>query len=180
LTWNRAALRAARPVLAAAMGGVLVLGAWRSVDRAAAWHDNEALLRDVDTVAADNYRAHRTRALYLDRGAHLDDAAREYRKSIALWGQDPKVYENLAILLQRQGHVDEAMAVLADGLRVDPAAPAMRSKLFYLHLTRGELPAARETAAAGVAMGDTIFAALVRRADSARDASATSPSTTRQ
>ena len=60
-----------------------------------------------------------------------------------------------------------AATVLRDGLGVDPAAPAMRSKLYYIQATQGDWPAARATAAAGLALGDTMFASLVLRADSA-------------
>ena len=43
----------------------------------------------------------------------------------------------------------------------------MRSKLFYLQAAQGDWTGARITAAAGLALGDTMFAALVTRADRA-------------
>ena len=161
------AWRLATPAAAAVGATLVLLAVARSATRAAVWRDNESLLRQVEREAPDNYRAHRTLALHLDRQGRLDDAAREYRRSIALWGRDPKVYEDLAILLDRQGRDGEAVAVLSEGLGVAPSAPAMRSKLYYLEAARGDWPAARATAQAGLALGDTMFAALVRRADSA-------------
>ncbi len=163
---------AAKRAVAAVFVALLAAGAIRSVTRAFAWRDTEALLRDVDTVAADNYRAHRTRGLYLDRGAHLPEAEGEYRRSIALWGGDPKVYEALAILLQREQRDPEAATVLEQGLVVDKKAVAMRTKLFYVYGNRGDWLAAREQATEGLAQGDTIFTAFVQRADSALGANA--------
>ena len=78
------------------------------------------------------------------------------------------------MLLDREGRDADAMTVLRDGLGVDPAAPTMRSKLYYIQATRGDWPAARATAAAGLALGDTMFASLVARADSAQRAASTS------
>ncbi len=163
-----------RGVATAAVAAILIVAAMRSSARAAVWKDNETLMQQVEREAPDNYRAHRTRALHLERQGRLDDAAREFRRSIALWNHDPRVYENLAILLDRQGHDGEALAVLREGLTVDPAAPAMRSKRYFLEAARGEWLAARATAEAGLAFGDTMFAPLVRRADSALAAAATS------
>ncbi len=157
----------AQRAAAVAMAVIVLLAAARSATRAAVWKDNETLLQQVEHEAPDNYRAHRTRALHLDRQGLLDDAAREYRRSMTLWDRDPKVYEDLAILLDRQGRDSEAAAVLRDGLGIEPAAPAMRSKLYYIEAARGDWPAARATAMAGLALGDTMFASLARRADSA-------------
>jgi hypothetical protein len=166
--------------LLAAMAVVILLGAVRSLARTGVWRDNERLLRQVAIEAPRNYRAHRTLALHLDRQGHLDDAAREYRRSIELWGRDGKVYEDLAILLDRQGRDAEAATVLRDGLVVDPSAPTMRSKLYYIEASRGDWPAARAAAAAGLAQGDTMFASLVVRADSALRAAASTPTITAQ
>lgn len=169
----------ARAVLAAVVA-VVFLGAARSVTRAAVWRDNERLLQQVAVEAPRNYRAHRTLALHLDRQGRLDDAAQEYRRSIELWGRDGRVYEDLAILLDRQGRDADAMFVLRDGLLVDPAAPTMRSKLYYIQASSGDWPGARATASAGLAQGDTMFASLVVRADSALAASAPTPTITAQ
>lgn len=173
LVWRRLPSPAARRAALIALAVLLLVAAGHSAARAGVWRDNETLLRQVELEAPNNYRAHRTRAQHLDRQGRLDDAAREYRRSIELWGHDPKVYEDLAILLDRQGRHTEAMTVLKDGLRVDPAAPVMRGKLYYLQTRQGDWLAARATAAAGLALGDTIFASLVRRADSVLSTSST-------
>jgi len=167
---KRLSSRAVRHCALAAMTLALLAAAARSATRAAVWRDNDVLLRQVELEAPDNYRAHRTLALHMDRQGRFDDAAREYRRSIELWGRDPKVYEDLAILLDRQGRDGEAAAVLRAGLGIEPTAPAMRSKLYYLEAARGDWPAARATAQAGLVLGDTMFASLVRRADSALNA----------
>ena len=157
----------ARRVAVGVMAVLLLVAGAHSALRARVWKDNASLLHQVEREAPSNYRAHRTLALYLDRQGRLDDAAREYRRSIALWGGDPKVFENLAILLDRQGNDAAAVAVLRAGLAVDGAAPTMRSKLYYLQATQGDWLAARATAEAGVSLGDTMFVSLVHRADSA-------------
>ena len=77
--------------------------------------------------------------------------------------------------LDRQGRDGDAAMVLREGLAIDPAAPTMRSKLYYIQASRGDWPAARLTASAGLAQGDTMFASLVVRADSALGASAITP-----
>jgi len=174
LATDWAASRLVRRAIIAAVAVAAILGAGLSVARAAVWRDNERLLRQVAIEAPDNYRAHRTLALHLDRQGRLDDAAREYRRSIELWAGDARVYEDLAMLLDREGRDAEAVTVLRDGLGVDPAAPTMRSKLYYIQATQGDWPAARATAAAGLALGDTMFASLVARADSAQRAASTS------
>jgi len=166
--------RLAGRAILAAVAVAAILGAGRSVARASVWRDNERLLHQVTIEAPRNYRAHRTLALHLDRQGRLDDAAREYRRSIELWARDAGVYEDLAILLDREGRDADAVMVLQDGLGVDPAAPTMRSKLYYIQATQGDWPAARATAAAGLALGDTMFASLVARADSALTAAPTS------
>jgi hypothetical protein len=158
---------AARRGALGVVGVLLVVAALHSATRATAWRDNETLLRAVDVEAPRNYRAHRTLALHLDREGRLDDAAREYRRSIELWDRDPKVYEDLAILLDRRQQDADAAVVLREGLAIDPGAPTMRSKLYFIEAAQGDWPAARATAAAGLARGDTMFAALVLRADSA-------------
>lgn len=177
---ERIASRTGTQLILAAVAGIVALGAARSVARIAVWRDNERLLQQVAIEAPQNYRAHRTLAQHLDRQGHLDEAAREYRRSIELWGRDGKVYEDLAILLDRQGHDDEAATVLRDGLAVDPSAPTMRSKLYYIESAQGEWPAARVTAEAGLAQGDTMFASLVVRADSALRAAAPTSTITAQ
>jgi tetratricopeptide (TPR) repeat protein len=169
LPWARRML-AVVVVLLALGGGV------RSMTRAGVWRDNERLLQQVPVEAPRNYRAHRTLAQHHDRQGRLNEAALEYRRSLALWGGDAKVYEDLAILLDRQGRDAEAVTVLHEGLAIDPAAPSMRSKLYYIEATQGNWPSARATASAGLVLGDTMFASLVVRADSAL-AAATSPST---
>ena len=163
-------------VALAAIGAIVLVAAARSAGRARVWRDNDALLRQVEVEAPNNYRARRTLARHLDRQGRLEDAAREYRRSITLWGDDPKVYEDLAILLDRQGKESEAVTVLHDGLRVDPEAPTMRSKLYYIEARQGDWRAARATASAGLALGDTMFASLAQQADSALAAPA-NPST---
>ena len=174
LLWRRWPLTAGRRVALTAIATIVLAGAARSAARAATWRDNDALFSQAGVEAANSYRAHRLRATHLDRLGRLDEAEREYRRSIALWGHDPKAYEDLAILLHRQGREGEAAAVLRAGLDVAPAAPVMRSKLYYIQATHEEWRQARATAAAGLALGDTMFAPLVRRADSALAAPAPS------
>ena len=79
----------ARRVAVGVMVVLLLVAGAHSALRARVWKDNASLLRQVEREAPSNYRAHRTLALYLDRQGRLDDAAREYRRSIALWGGDP-------------------------------------------------------------------------------------------
>ena len=86
-TWRWIPSRTIGQVALAAAGAIVLVAAARSVARAAIWRDNDALLRQVDIEAPDNYRARRTLARHLDRQGRLDDAAREYRRSIALWGR---------------------------------------------------------------------------------------------
>lgn len=167
LAWSRLASPAGRTAVLALATAIVLAAGVRSARRAPVWKDNATLFSQVEREAPRNYRAHRTRALYLDRAGRLDEAAGEYRQSIALWGHDPKVYEDLAILLDRKGDDRAAIAVLQDGLAQQADAPAMRSKLFFLQAAQGDWAAARATAAGGVALGDTMFAGLVRRADSA-------------
>ena len=165
--WRRLPSGTVQRLALASTAILLLAAAARSARRAAIWHDNDTLFRQVEVEAPNNYRAHRTLALHLDRQGQLDAAEREYRRSIALWGRDPSMYEDLAILLHRQERDAEAVSVLSTGLDIAPSAPVMRSKLYYIQAGHGEWQEARATAAAGLALGDTMFAPLVRLADSA-------------
>jgi tetratricopeptide (TPR) repeat protein len=167
-------------VTIAVVSALILVGAFRSAGRARVWRDNDALMGQIEHEASTNYRARRMRGLHLERQGRLDQAEAEYRRSIALWGHDPKVYLELATLLQRQGRDTAAAGVLRAGLAMSPDSPAIRSKLYYLLAGRGIWPEARSTAAAGLAMGDTMFAALVRRADSGIAAAALPPTPTAQ
>ena len=122
----------------------------------------------MELEAPSNYRAHRTLALYLDRQGRVDDAAIEYRRSIALWGGDPKVYENLAILLDRKGNDTAAVG----GTAGRPGSgrcmrPRCAASCYYLQAAQGDWRAAPATAEGGVSSGRHDVRALVHRADSA-------------
>ncbi len=171
LVWRQWPSGAVRLVLVTATVAAVLASAGWSAARAGIWRDNEALFSQVDVEATNSYRAHRLRATHLDRQGRLEEAEREYRRSIALWGHDPKAFEDLAILLQRQARDEEAAEVLLAGLEVAPTAPVMRSKLYHIEAKRQDWQRARATAALGVSLGDTMFAQLVRRADSALAAS---------
>ena len=159
---------------------VVLLGALRSFRRAQVWRDNDALMSQIEGEASTNYRARRMAGLHRERQGSLDLAEAEYRHSIALWGHDGEVYLQLATLLQRQGRDTAAAAVLRAGMAMTPGSPAMRSKLYYLLADQADWPEARAIAAEGVALGDTMFAALVRRADSGIAVSALPPTPTAQ
>ena len=146
----------------------------RSVARAAIWRDNDALLRQVDVEAPDNYRARRTlRVTSTARAASMMPRGSTGARSHS-GARIPRCTRTSPCSWIARDRT-EAVAVLNDGLGVDPAAPTMRSKLYYIRVRQGDWPSARATASAGLAVGDTMFASLLHQADSALAAPAIQP-----
>ena len=114
-----------------------LLGAGRSATRATVWRDNERLLHQVTIEAPDNYRAHRTLALHLDRQGRLETRL----ASIAAPSSSGRAMRGCTRTrdpARPPGARRRGREVLRDGLPVEPAAPTMRSKLYYIQATQGD------------------------------------------
>ena len=90
-------------VLAAAMGLLLVLGVWKSVDRQRVWHDNDVLFDTMVEESPNNYRAHILRGRNLALKHRLREMEREFRKGIHLFPYDAGVTVDVAESYRRAG-----------------------------------------------------------------------------
>lgn len=146
---------------------VVALGAWRSATRAPVWRDNQTLFTTGVLDAPHSYRAWRMLGLHMHGEGRWDAAEAALRRSLAEWSHDPSVHEGLGLTLVQAGHCDQAVPVLRRGLELDSVRPFGRARLYFCQVKLGDWANARLTAQGGVAVGDSSFAPLLRRADSA-------------
>jgi len=158
--------RATRAVrVGAGVAAILLLsaGAALSVIRARAWRSQEeffaGLLRDAPGV----YRAHYVASRYHYGGRRFSEAEREARQALALYQRDARVHEQLGQILRVQGRCAEALPVLAEGLRLDPAGTTVRSRLIECTLATGDTARARAVAEEAVRLGQPEFRGTIER-----------------
>ena len=88
--------------------------------------------------------AHYNLGASLARSGELAEAERHFRSAL---GRKPSAqsYTGLAIVLSRQGRVDEAVASLRDAIAADPDSPAAYDQLGTILAEQGKLEEAAET-----------------------------------
>ncbi len=148
---------------------VLVLlgtGAWWSARRQPVWYDNERLFRQTLTDAPNNYRAHWLWSRHLQGEGRIDEAADALLLSTELYRNDPVVLEDLGQMQRRQGHCSRAVEPLERALAIDSTRVIARARLVQCLIQVGDLASARQVAEAGLAQGDSGFAAPIGRIDS--------------
>ena len=158
-----------RPVqVAAVVGavGLLTAGTWWSARRQAVWHDSDRLFRQTILDAPDNYRAYWLWARHLQAMGRIDQAVDALHLAADLYVLDPVVFEDLGQLQRVRGRCDWAIEPLNQALALDSTRVVARARLVECLMQIGELAAAREVAATGVALGDSAFARPLARIDS--------------
>jgi tetratricopeptide (TPR) repeat protein len=147
----RMRVRPAAVTLAAVMVlGACALGSWLQVGY---WRDAFTLWDHALAVTADNYLAHYNLAGVLDRqrkeeAAHGDragaarkeeDARRHYVRALEIFPNYPDAHDNLGLILERRGHLGEAMEHYAAAMRADPANGYAPNDLGQAFIRQGNL-----------------------------------------
>jgi hypothetical protein len=158
-------------VLSAAAIAVLVtLGAARSWSRQAVWRDNDTLFSQTIVDSPRSYRAWFVYGRDLLHRSRPAEAKAMYARAAALWDRDRRVFEDWGFILVTEGRCDLAVPVLERGVAAEPRETLARSRMFECLLKLGRYTDARRLAEAGVALGNTEFAAGVRRARALEEA----------
>jgi tetratricopeptide (TPR) repeat protein len=118
--WPRLTAQRLHWAVAASLGAVLALGAWRSHDRTKIWRDNQVLLDQSVKDAPLSYRAHYLRGGALLIAKQFAAAEREYRQAVDLFPMDPTMTASLASELSRDGRCPSALPLYALANRADP------------------------------------------------------------
>ena len=134
-------------VLAVALVICLPL-AWRRNDL---WNDTLRFNEHDFQVAPESERVNLALIYdYRDAG-RFADAERHARRLMAINPRFDLAYEELALLLARQGAPERALAVIAEGLRQRPDSPRLYQTSAKVRLQAGDAPAALQTLRDGVA-----------------------------
>jgi len=156
---------AGRPALLVPLGvlALAALAAVRFQTRLPAWRSQESFFRALAEDAPRTYRAHFVASRYhygQERFALAEQAA---RRALALYDRDSRVHEQLGQALRVQGRCPEAIPVLEQGVRLDPAGTTVRSRLIECALAAGDTSRARAAAAEAVELGQREFSATLAR-----------------
>jgi hypothetical protein len=159
--------RLTSPVVRRAFAGagivVLVLAAWRSVERARIWKDQDGFFAALERDAPDSYRAQLVAGIYHKGQGRYPDAERTMRRAWQLDRNDPAVFEEYGQLLRVKGRCDLALPILQEGVSLHPEATLARARLIECSLATGDTTAARAVAREAVALGQPEFTATLRR-----------------
>ena len=141
----------------ALLAALVAVGAIRSAGRQLVWKEPSGFVRHLEADAPDTYRAHLVASTYYAETGHLPAAERTARRALDLYQGDPQVFEQLGQMLRRQGRCEEALPVLAQGVRRFPDRTVARSRFFECALSVGDTTLARQTAEEAVRSGQTEF-----------------------
>jgi protein O-mannosyl-transferase len=138
-TWPR--LRPACGVAAALALAVLTAVAWRQTTY---WRDSRTLWTRAIDCTARNATAHTNLGMALADLRRFDEAAAQFRKSLAINSDDAKALCGLGAALEKMGQADEAMAHYEAALRADPGMAQAHSNLGANLADRGRMAEAMD------------------------------------
>ncbi|MGE0709350.1 MAG: tetratricopeptide repeat protein [Planctomycetota bacterium] len=130
-----------------ALGALAGALSFLTQQRARAFEDYEALLRDTLSHAPDCWIAHANLAQLLAARGEGEQAFAHLARAVALEPRDERNQLNLGRALLRRGRAGEAVRALAEAVRLNPRWPLAR-----FDLTRALLAAGRPAEAARVAL----------------------------
>ncbi|MBI5771664.1 MAG: tetratricopeptide repeat protein [Verrucomicrobia bacterium] len=111
----------ARRAWAWAAAAVLLAGAARTWDQQRHWRNSLALFDHVVAVAGkENYLAYNNRGMAVAQAGRLDDAERDYRKSLEIAPAYPNANNNLGHLLEQRGRPVEAIPFYRAAIAAKP------------------------------------------------------------
>jgi hypothetical protein len=153
---SRVGDRPAARVLVRAVAGVLIVaGALRSAIRQPVWHDDHTLFSTGVSDAPLDYHAHYLWADQLFAEGKADEGRAEARRSIALSGGYPPALALLADAYAKDGDCANAMPLWRRALGVMPWLVPPRVGLVTCLVQTGQAAEARVVALDGIAHGET-------------------------
>lgn len=123
------------PVALATGALVCILLAGLSWKQTGVWRDSMALWTHVVEVQPQSYVAHYNLGAELHRAGRMDEALEQYRRSLDCLGGEAN--DQARLMVARIVGGDEAVAVLEEGLRVDPETWTLIQELDPLYRRRG-------------------------------------------
>lgn len=150
----------------ALLGGLILAGALRSIERQPVWKDPDGFVRRLETDSPTSYRAHLIASRHYSETGRHREAERAGARAYSLFKGDPQVFEQYGQTMRRQGRCADALAVLADGVRRFPGRTVVRSRLIECALAVGDTARARAVAQDGIRQGGTEFEGTLRRLES--------------
>jgi hypothetical protein len=148
--WRSAALAA----MLVTWGVILAV---RSAARVPTWSSQRRFYTDLTHDAPLAYRAWKAAGEYWEGAGDHPRAVADLQHAIDLWPHDFEVNERLGQFLRADGQCDAAVPVLAAGVRLNPAAPSIRSKLIECLLTESQWDQAERYVNEALAQGQTEF-----------------------
>ena len=117
------------------LGGLLVAGTARSIDRQRVWKNNEVFFDHLMKDAPNGYRAHFIFARYASLKSRINQSEVEYRRAIKLFPYDAGMTMFVADLYARTGRCRAAVSLFALTFGVEPELGDGRYEYVYC-LTR--------------------------------------------
>lgn len=160
-------LEAAKPPVRRAgyllLGGVILAGMLRSIERQPVWKDPDGFSRRLETDSPTSYRAHLIASRHYSETGRHPEAERAGARAYALFKGDPQVFEQYGQTMRRQGRCADALGVLSEAVERFPDRTVARSRLIECALAVGDTARARELAKEAVRLGQPEFEPTVAR-----------------
>lgn len=159
---GRSGPRLRRAVLAS-VGVLAVAATARSMERSRVWRSSEVFFDRLVIDAPTTYRAQLVASLHYLGAGRLEDAEATARRGLALYKEDPQLFEHLGQILRRQDRCREALPILGEGVQRFPGRTVARSRLIECTLEVGDTAKALALAEEAVTLGHTEFEQTIRR-----------------
>lgn len=142
-----------RSVLATAMGTMLALGLWKSVDRQKVWKNNDVLFDSMVADLPNGYRGHILRGRNLGNKERLVEMEREFRRGIRLFPYDAGVMVDVAEGYRRAGLCEPAIPLYEWSYALDSTYRDGRLGYVYCLSTKERWAETRDAAFKGIKYG---------------------------
>jgi hypothetical protein len=139
--------------LRGALGMLLALGLWKSVDRQKVWANNDVLFDRMVVDSPNNYRAHIMRGRNLVLKKRLSEAEVELRRGIRLFPYDAGVTLDVAEAYRRAEMCKPALPLYEWSYALDPTYRDGRLGYVYCLSTQGKWEETRRQALEGLRYG---------------------------
>lgn len=153
------------PVL---LGVVIVLFAWKSIERMPAWENDRTLFASGVETSPNSFRTHhnlaevlRTEGEATGNKSALRQAVAHYQKSLSLISDQPNSWYNLGVCFQVIGNDTEAEKAFEEAVRLDPNNASAANNLGVIFFQQNNFPKAIEWFQKAVVMQPTFADAYV-------------------
>jgi hypothetical protein len=139
----------ARPVLAGALGALILAFGARSATRTTVWRDNETLLAQTVVDVPSSHRAHWMRAVDLAEKKRMPEALDEMDLAVALGDKnDPLLLAYGGDMFAMAGRCPRALTLYRRALELAPGNVQLRANTSFCLLNIGKLEEAKSIALA--------------------------------